>query len=130
MTVHYWIGNDGERVPFCRQQLRFGDRNVSSSADDVGVQLRNISATTIHPKYQFPFSYFDVAVWEASEPLVMTNYIHPICLPNAPSDDVDKYENDHVTLTGWGKQALNELKIDGLLKQSPIKIYSQRYSSK
>ena len=96
-----------------RQAVRLGDLNVTSKTDDFAVESRNIQDKTIHPKYKFPFSYFDVAVLEMDQSVYFTNFIRPICLPTTHTSNVDNHKFDFVTLTGWGKEKLNSIFIDG-----------------
>ena len=108
-----------------RNEIRLGDRNLTSSSDDVAVQSRKIIKRLNHPKYAFPSSYYDVAIIEMDKPVTFTNYVRPICLPVNHVDDVDNRADDFVTLTGWGKEKSDSRHNNGVLKQVPVKIYSQ-----
>lgn len=94
------------------------------------VLIRNIAKTVIHPKFKFPQSYYDVAILEMDRPIVFSQFVKPICLPESSVSYVDNHMSDFVTLTGWGKEKKNSNDIDGLLKQIPIKIFSHRYCNR
>ena len=57
--------------------------------------------------------------------MTFTNYIRPICLPEKSDDNVDSRDHDFVTLTGWGKEKLNEIGIDGGLRRVALTIFPQ-----
>ena len=81
-------------------QLRFGDRNLASAADDLGLVTRGIARTHRHHRYQLYLAYYDVAMLELDQPLQVNAFIRPVCLPPGPDFDVDGRENSLVTLTG------------------------------
>ena len=100
---------------------------MTSPDDDYGVQVFDIANTIIHPKYEFPHSYYDIVIYEIPDPGVQfSTYVRPVCLPRYPVSFVDHRMRDLVTLTGWGKPSKKAVDIDGMLRQVPIKIYSSR----
>lgn len=110
--------------------MRLGDKNVTSHEDNLTVVIRSITNIVIHPNFTFPQSYYDVAILEMDRPVAFSPFVKPICLPESPVSYVDNHMSDFVTLTGWGKEKKNSNDIDGLLKQVPIKIFSQRYCNR
>jgi hypothetical protein len=52
--------------------------------------------------------------------------IRPVCLPEEPSNDADKYKNDLAHVIGWGSSADANAKPSEELKREDIKVYSQR----
>ena len=118
--------------------VRAGDGNVISNLDNDHVQMRQFSYneqasfadTIIHPNFQNPLSYYDVAVVKIYQHFEFNEYVRPICLPSEPSFNVDKYEGKQVTLTGWGKLRKNSYEFDGALRQIPIKVFSQEFCTR
>ena len=82
--------------------LRLGDRDLNSISDDFGAIIRRVRRTHVHPKYngKQKRAYFDVALWEVAPRITFNSFVRPLCLPPAPSTDVDKYAGRGVTLTG------------------------------
>ena len=73
-----------------------------SDAYETG-QTREIKKVYIHPKYEKPKKYYDIAVLEVNEDLAYTTSIQPICLPLEPSDDWDNRANKAaIKLSGFG----------------------------
>ena len=58
----------------------------------------------IHPNYTTSTSYYDVAVLQIEESIEFSNAVGPICLPRDSSEDIHRYDNDHVELIGWGSK--------------------------
>ncbi|XP_064482596.1 prostasin-like [Ornithodoros turicata] len=61
-------------------------------------QMRAINKIRIHPNYSLKTMEYDVALMRLSEPLIFTDYIAPVCLPEVHED----YTNLTCTATGWG----------------------------
>jgi hypothetical protein len=78
---------------FISWRLRFGDVDLSSSADDEDdfVQEVRITKITKHPKYVEGVAYFDIAVL-VIEPIEYTGHVRPVCLPSSKNFRVDKYD--------------------------------------
>ena len=111
-----------------RLKIRIGDTNHASPYDDrnaIDLDIYNIS---IHPMYNSVASYYDVAILETS-PVTFSKFISPICLPQLPSDDIHKYDNYYVDLTGWGQENLLG-KTSDKLKRVSLKIHPLRYCLK
>jgi len=56
-------------------------------------------------------------------------FVKPVCLPNEPSDDPDKYEDHLVYLVGWGSTTVYHGKVSAVPLTVAIKVYSQRSDS-
>ncbi len=84
----------------------------------------DVKSSQIHPMYRNGTSYFDVAVL-TTDKIPISEFISPVCLPDSASDDIHKYDNDHVELTGWGQNTLNG-KISVKLKRVSLKVYPLR----
>jgi len=78
----------------------------------------------LHPNYNNETAYYDVAVL-VTEKVTFSRSISPVCLPESPSDDIDKYKNYQVELTGWGQSHLHGRTSDRL-KRVSLKIYPLR----
>jgi hypothetical protein len=78
---------------FLSWRLRFGDVDLSSSADDEDdfVQEVRITKITKHQKYVEGVAYFDIAVL-IIEPIEYTGFVRPVCLPSSKDFMVDKYD--------------------------------------
>jgi hypothetical protein len=78
---------------FLSWKLRFGDVDLSSSADDEDdfVQEVKITKITKHPKYVEGVAYFDIAVL-IIEAIEYTGYVRPVCLPSSRDFRVDEYD--------------------------------------
>ncbi|TRY79521.1 hypothetical protein TCAL_12893 [Tigriopus californicus] len=111
-----------------RWLIRTGDRDLDSSFDDAKVITRKIKKIHVHPKYVYDLTaYYDVAIWELDEDVEYNIFHRPICLPNEPSLDLNKYEGDQVTVLGWGLQTSNGGRSDNTLKQTPVKVFSNLF---
>ncbi|XP_048484448.1 serine proteinase stubble isoform X1 [Plutella xylostella] len=75
--------------------VRLGDKNIVSgvAAYDVEI-LRSI----VHPMYESPKKYYDIALIELSREVGFTNGIRPACLWN----DFETNSLENTTVTGWG----------------------------
>ena len=72
---------------FSRQKVILGSTNLTNQ--DSNTQIKTISKITIHPKYNFPESYFDISVLTLDSELNLNEFVSPICLPQIPSHYVD-----------------------------------------
>ncbi len=79
---------------------------------------------TTHPDYDGVTSYFDVALLETS-PVTLSKSIIPICLPALPSNDIHKYDNYFVELTGWGQKDLHGI-VSQSLRRVSLRIHPLR----
>ena len=104
--------------------IRIGDLDHNSTADDRFAKDLSILKITIHPNFNREAAYYDIAIFEI-EPISFSDAIRPVCLPSAPSEDIKRYDNDFVELTGWGRKNIFG-KISQKLKRVSVKIFSQR----
>ena len=90
-----------------------GDTDLESTSDDTFVKVIPISKKqiTLHPSYQKPAAYFDVAVIYLEDPLAFNQAVRPICLPQVPSENQNGYSGHLVRLIG--KEAI-EFKFKGI----------------
>ena len=109
-----------------RFKLRIGDSNHASDDDNRNAIDLDIINSTRHPEFAKEKAYFDVAILEP-EKVNISGYIRPICLPDSPSNDFDKYKNDHVELIGWGRNHLLG-DISFKLKRVSLQVFPNRYS--
>jgi len=58
--------------------------------------------------------------------IVLSDYIRTVCLPKEADSNGSKYEQRSVTLTGWGLLSREKFQTDGILRQVPLTVYSQR----
>ena len=107
--------------------MRFGDADLRNPRDDNNVQVREILVTYRHPRRNpsKKWPYFDIAIWKV-KPLQITKSVRPICLPNVPNSNQDKYKDASATVTGWGILSRSERVKNFELNFAPQKVYSQR----
>jgi len=107
-----------------RYKLRIGESDHASEEDNrYAIDLEIINSIR-HPEYDDETAYFDVAILE-TEKVNFSRAIRPICLPDSPSDDANKYQNDQVELIGWGQYHLHS-EISDKLKRVSLKIFPMR----
>ena len=106
-------------------KIRAGDTNLASHVDDKNALDLEILKSVLHPDYNEEVSYHDVAVLETVK-ITFSRSVSPVCLPDLPSDDIDKYKNYLVELTGWGQSHLHGETSDRL-KRVTLKIFPLRY---
>ncbi len=78
----------------------------------------------MHPNYDGVASYYDVAILKTAH-VNFSRAISPVCLPNKTSVVMDKYENYHVQLIGWGQKDLHT-PVSDQLKRVALKIHPSR----
>jgi hypothetical protein len=105
-------------------KIRIGDTNHNSSADDANVEELSIIDATKHPKYKQSFPYYDVAVLKTLNITLSKGKI-PVCLPNSPNIDVNKYDDKFAELIGWGSSHING-NPSHKLRRVNIKVFPQR----
>ena len=80
-------------------QMRLGTADMTNSS--LGT-MRNIVDFLQHPKYIVSRAYYDVAVAVTDILIDFTDFIRPINLPLQPVDDENAFQDEAVTLSGWG----------------------------
>ncbi len=83
--------------------VRLGDGDLD---ERLGIQMRTIRGRAAHPRYvgfrrRLGSPYFDVAIVTLNREADTTgSYVRPICLPDLPSEDVDRYKGHQVDVAG------------------------------
>ena len=68
-----------------------------------------------------------MGIWEV-DPIEFSSLVRPVCLPLPQRDfDLDRYEGDQVTLTGWGHLAINDPTRSPVLRKTVLQVYEQRW---
>jgi len=78
----------------------------------------------VHPDYDDNIAYYDVGIL-VTEVVTFSRRISPVCLPEKPNEDPDKYENDQVELIGWGQDNLHS-ETSKHLRRVSLKIFPTR----
>ena len=82
-------------------QLLLGDRDLNNDIDNANLVIRNITETHRHPDWRYNYSAdYDAAIWVMDRQVEYTPFIRPACLPKRSDDNVNKYNNNFVTLIG------------------------------
>ena len=89
-------------------QMRLGTGNMTNPS--LGI-VRNIVNFINHPNFTPGRPYFDVAIVVTNVQIDFTKFIRPIALPMRPIDDEDSFDDELVTLSGWGLPAGGEVNI-------------------
>ena len=67
-------------------------------------KTRNIEEVLVHPSYEHPKHYYDIALIKLHEKVDYSYSIQPVCLPEVPVDNLDdKRQGESVTLSGFGR---------------------------
>jgi hypothetical protein len=109
------------------------NRNIHVGAFDLSTPRQqgidvDIKYVNIHPLYNHPNAYFDIAII-TTDNVEFTNKIQPICLPKYSSTDVHKYDEKHVDLLGWGGTG-HETEPSKTLKRVSQQIFDNEYCNK
>ncbi|XP_012267287.2 venom protease-like isoform X2 [Athalia rosae] len=78
---------------------RVGELDLNSDMDAAEPQDYEIESSVVHPNYESPRHYHDIAIVRLRTPVRYSEFVRPICLP---SNKRNLYANSRVTLTGWG----------------------------
>ncbi len=54
-------------------------------------------------------------------------FVKPICIPQDPSNDPDKYDGDSVYVIGWGSSTDIHANYSTQLRRADIRLFSQRF---
>ncbi len=106
-----------------RWKIRIGDFDLGSDKDDGTAKNLDIIKKFIHPEFDGVASYFDVAILETEE-ITFSSKVKPVCLPNMPSKNIHKYDNDQAELIGWGSSTTTG-NTSNRLKRVSLKVYTQ-----
>lgn len=78
--------------------VRLGDLDLKSTSDDAKPQEFKVERIVIHPGYQPPAKYHDIAIIELDKVANRTLYVDVACLVVPKNDDKRVYK-----VSGWGK---------------------------
>ena len=107
-------------------QVRVGTQNLQ---EDVSSSYK-VETWTIHPLYESPKGYYDVAVIKLRGDLTFHDKLAPICLPEAIEPDADHLSGDLVTFTGWGMTSYETINNSDELQRTVLSIYPQSHCNK
>ena len=110
---------------FFSLKIRIGNSNLELKDDGQNIIVLDIVKAFVHPKFNKPAAYFDIAVL-VTRPIKFSRTITPVCLPDTSNDSIDTYKNYHVELTGWGQDNLHSA-LSKRLKRVSLLINPQRY---
>ncbi|XP_049767023.1 venom protease-like [Schistocerca cancellata] len=99
--------------------VRVGELDFARSDDRAAPQDVTISAVKVHPFYQPPEHYHDIAVLQLANPVEPSQYISTICLPQLGDND-DELSGKTAMLYGWGLLGFGGEKPDTLQEASVI----------
>ncbi len=108
-----------------RHWIRLGDSDFKSPYDDSHAIDIPVSSVHIHPLYEFPAAYYDVALMRLKTPVEFNSYVLPVCLPSVESLYADVYAGKSVKLTGWGDIERNSLIKNYHLRRARLTIFGQ-----
>ena len=99
-------------LPIDKLTLAFGLDDISRLDKFLPIQFRKIRTVYPYETYEYPSSYFDVAVVELSKPVKLGPQTWPICLPDSPNQDQDHMMEDSAVLVGYGPETDNSTKLN------------------
>ncbi|KAI4459990.1 eg:bacr7a4.3 protein-related [Holotrichia oblita] len=90
--------------------VRLGDTNYTDPTDDQYVQQIRVKKLHVHPDYNGPVHYHDIALLELDQSVKLNQYVKPACLYTKTSETIKE-----ALITGWGTTE-NGTTSDYLLK--------------
>ena len=78
----------------------------------------------MHPKYSYRQAYQDIAVVKLKENANLTVWVHPICVPEEPTDDPNKWERETVDVIGY---AYSGFTVNNNLKETEMKVLNSQF---
>lgn len=106
--------------------MLLGTHNIkAASGEEDGRKVYNITRSNIfqHPEYNGNTITHDISILRLPEPVLFTDRIKPICLPNRYF--LSKFfTDDDVRVSGWGKPADNSPGVSPVLKEADVKVLS------
>lgn len=91
--------------------MRLGDIDLQSASEDASPETFGIIERFIHPNYNSPAQYNDIALLRLDRNVIFNEYISPICLQTTPN-----LQNTKLIATGWGRTEHGYNQSDVLLK--------------
>ncbi|XP_063849933.1 venom protease-like isoform X1 [Scylla paramamosain] len=85
--------------------VRLGEHNYNDDNDGANHQDFGVAETVLHPDFKFGEGYHDLALLKLDKPVVIQEFISPVCLPWGTESDKDVTTRT-ATLTGWGDTLL------------------------
>ncbi|XP_063849975.1 venom protease-like [Scylla paramamosain] len=80
--------------------VRLGEHNYNDDNDGANHQDFGVAETVLHPDFKFGEGYHDLALLKLDRPVVIQEFISPVCLPWGTESDKDVTFRS-ATLTGW-----------------------------
>lgn len=90
--------------------MRLGDANINDTSDDTYVQEVGVHNVFVHPDFNQPVQYNDIALIELERSVSMSVYLKPACLFTSNTLNFDR-----AIVTGWGRTE-EHVVSDDLLK--------------
>lgn len=84
--------------------VRIGETDITKE-DSETLQEILVWRRFIHPLYRPPLMYQDIALVYLHDPVEITKFVKPICLPRKP------VQNGVALLTGWGQLSFGILPL-------------------
>lgn len=77
-----------------------GDHDVSTAAETSATVVHTVEEVIVNEDYDEATSRNDIALLRLSTPIAYNENVGPVCLPWSMQED--KFEDEDVTLAGWG----------------------------
>ena len=106
--------------------MKFGKTRVKNEAHE---QIRSIKMLYTHPRFDHPTFDSDLALVELDKPVIITDYVIPICLPYDDSDFKLLKPGEEAMIAGWGskdKKREDKLKTTKRLREVKIPLVEHR----
>ncbi|XP_018562098.1 serine protease snake-like isoform X2 [Anoplophora glabripennis] len=91
--------------------VRLGDLDLSTEEDDASPQNFDVLRTILHPSYNPPAKYHDIALLELNREVNFNEYASPACL----TTEIELNQTSLIA-TGWGKTGFTDSSSNFLLK--------------
>lgn len=101
-----------------------GDLNYLTETDEAKPMDYQIDERIVHPDYQKPSLYNDIALFHLDQDVEFSSYVRPLCLNGDPNWQSNL--SQFVIATGWG-QTENSWLTNISLKRTPARAVFKRY---
>ncbi len=109
------------------RMIRFGQPDLTKPDDDITGHVSKVSRYFPHPKYNQRAAYFDIALMQMATPIKQFNdFVSSICLPESPSQDLNRFSFHSAHVAGWGTLQRNGDKASDNLRAATLTIWPQR----
>ena len=78
----------------------------------------------MHPKYSYRQAYQDIAVVKLKENANLTAWVHPICVPEEPHNDPNKWERQTLDVIGY---AYSGFTVNNNLKETEMQVLNNEF---